>query len=220
MPPPVKPRAYDSPRRREQAAATRELILDAARRLFAERGYAAASVGAVATEAGVAPRTVYLAFDSKANLLRGVWHRALRGERDDVPIPDQPWYRAVLAEPDPERQLRLGAENAVAVKRRVGRIFAVIRGGALVDPDVAGLWERIQTEFHANQGAVVETIAAKGALREGLDAATATDLLWTLNHPDVWHLLVEERGWSPESYEAWLVGAVCSQLLGRPAAGP
>src|SRR3954451_7718301 len=216
MPHGVKPRAYDSPRRREQAAATRELILDAAKRLFEERGYAATSVGAVATEAGVAPRTIYLAFESKANLLRAVWHRALRGERDDVPVPDQPWYQAVLADPDPARQLELGAHNATAVKRRVGRIFAVIRGGALVDPEVAALWERIQTEFHANQGVVVESIAAKGALREGLDAATATDLLWTFNHPAVWGLLVGERGGSPERYEAWLVDASREQLLGRP----
>src|SRR3954447_16861376 len=202
---PVKARAYDSPRRREQAAATRVLILEAAQRLFEQRGYAATSVGAVATEAGVAPRTVYLAFETKAGLLRAVWHRALRGERDDVPVPDQPWYRAVLAEPDPEHQLRLGAQSAAAVKRRAGRIFEVIRGGAAVDADVAGLWERIQHEFHANQGVVVESIAAKGALRDGLDAATATDLLWTLNHPNVWHLLVQERGWSPERYERWLV---------------
>src|SRR3954469_7352962 len=123
MPHGVKPRAYDSPRRREQAAATRELILDAAKRLFEEGGYAATSVGAVAAEAGVAPRTVFLAFETKANLLRAVWHRVLRGERDDIPIPDQPWYQAVLAEPDPERQLRLGAGSAVGVKRRAGRIF-------------------------------------------------------------------------------------------------
>src|SRR3954451_9244339 len=193
MPRAVKSRAYDSPRRREQAAATRVLILEAAQRLFEQRGYAATSVGAVATEAGVAPRTVYLAFETKANLLRAVWHRALRGERDDVPVPDQPWYRAVLAEPDPARQLELGAQNATAVKRRVGRIFGVIRGGALVDPEVAGLWERIQTEFHANQGVVVDSIAVKGPLREGLDAATAPELMWTFNPPAVWGLLVGER---------------------------
>src|SRR3954463_5444216 len=216
MAPGVKARAYDSPRRRVQAAATRELILDAARRRFEASGYAGTSVGAVAAEAGVAPRTIYLAFESKANLLRAVWHRALRGERDDVPVPDQPWYRAVLAEPDPARQLELGAQNATAVKRRVGRIFGVIRGGALVDPEVAGLWGRIQTEFHANQGVVVDSIAAKGALREGLDAATATDLLWTFNPPAVWQLLVGEGGWSPERYEAWLVSAIRSQLLGGP----
>jgi AcrR family transcriptional regulator len=213
MAPGVKSRAYDSPRRREQAAATRELILDAARRRFEASGYAGTSVAAVAAEAGVAPRTVYLAFESKANLLRAVWHRALRGERDDVAIPDQPWFQAVLAEPDPARQIALGTENAVAVKRRVGGIFSVIRGGALVDPEVAGLWGRIQSEFHANQGVVIQSIAAKGALRDGLDVAAATDLLWTLNHPDVWHLLVEERGWSPERYADWLLATVRAQLL-------
>ena len=43
----------------------------------------------------------------------------------------------------------------------------------------------------------------------------ATDILWTLNHPDVWQLLVGERGWTPEQYEEWFGDTVCAQLL-RP----
>jgi hypothetical protein len=51
-------------------------------------------------------------------------------------------------------------------------------------------------------------------LRSGLSVRRATDILWTLNHPDVYQLLVGSRGWSPEQYEKWLGGAFCSQLLG------
>jgi hypothetical protein len=43
----------------------------------------------------------------------------------------------------------------------------------------------------------------------------ATDILWTLNHPDVWQLLVGERRWSPKQYEHWLADTSCEQLLGR-----
>src|SRR5215213_1939822 len=68
---PVKPRrGYHSPRRQEQAEATRLAILDAAERRFAAQGYAAATVAGIAAEAGVAARTVYLAFESKAGTLR------------------------------------------------------------------------------------------------------------------------------------------------------
>ena len=70
-------------------------------------------------------------------------------------------------------------------------------------------------EFDANQGVIVASLAEKKALRPGLDAARATDILWTLNHPDLWHLLVGERGWSAEDYEEWCADTSCAQLLGR-----
>lgn len=137
----------------------------------------------------------------------------LRGDEDDVPINDRRWYQEVLAEPDAERQLRLGAHNACLVKQRVGPVFGVIRSAATSDPDIAALWQRIQTEFHDNQRRVVASVAEKGALRPELDVDRATDILWTLNHPDVWLLLVGERGWTPEAFEAWFADAACAQLL-------
>ena len=82
--------------------------------------------------------------------------------------------------------------------------------------DVSALWDRIETEFHANQRAVVETLHAAKALRPGLGVGRATDVLWTLNHPDVWRLLVAERGWTPQQYERWFAEASCAQLLRDP----
>jgi AcrR family transcriptional regulator len=208
-------RRYDSTRRREQAAATRLEILEAAQRLFERDGYAATTMAAVAAEAGVALKTVYLAFETKAGLLRALWHLRLRGDEDDVPIGERPWYREVLAEPDPERQLRLGARSAREVKGRAAKLMLVMRDAAGADVETAALWRRIQDDFLANQRAVVDVIDAKGALAPGLDAARAADILWTLNHPDVWHLLVGERGWTPEEWERWFADTVCAQLLGR-----
>src|SRR5688572_12160285 len=100
----VKPRRrYESPRRREQAAATRAAILEAASRLFERDGYVATSVAAIATEAGVAVKTVYLAFETKRGLLIALWHLLLRGDEERVPAGERPWYREVLDEPDPEQ---------------------------------------------------------------------------------------------------------------------
>jgi AcrR family transcriptional regulator len=208
-------RRYDSTRRREQAAATRLEILEAAQRLFERDGYVATTMAVVAAEAGVALKTVYLAFETKAGLLRALWHLRLRGDEADVPIAERPWYREVIAEPDPERQLRLGAHNARLVKERAGKLMRVMRDAAGSDADCAELWRRIQDDFLANQRAVVDTIEVKGALAAGLDAARAADILWTLNHPDVWHLLVGERGWTPAEWEQWFADTACAQLLGR-----
>jgi AcrR family transcriptional regulator len=214
MPASVKPRPYNSPRRQAQAAATRRDILKTAERLFVERGYAATTIAAIASEAGVAPKTVYLAFETKSGVVRALWNMRLRGEeREDVPVADQSWYRAVIDEPDDERQLRLNARNSSTGKLRIAAALEVIRSAAPVDEEVAALWSRIQTEYHANQRAVVESLARKNALRPGVSVDRAADILWTLNHPNTWQLLVGERGWTPEEYERWSGDAACTQLL-------
>src|SRR3954470_13692920 len=108
----VKARAYNSPSRREQAAATRLAILDAARELFERDGYAATTIATVAKRAGVAEKTLYLAFGNKPGLLRAVWNRAIRGDEDEIPVAQKEWFREVLDAEDPRRVLELNARNA------------------------------------------------------------------------------------------------------------
>lgn len=206
-------RSYNSPRRVEQAEATRRAILDAAQRLFEEQGYAATSMASIAKEAGVALKTVYLAFETKSGVLRELWHLRLRGDEGPAPVGRRDWYREVLEEPDPERQLKLNARNSRVVKSRVGALMEVIRSGARADPNIAELWDNIQSEFLANQRAIVQSIHRRNALARGLTVSRAADLLWTLNHPDLYQLLVGERGWTPEQYEKWLARATADQLL-------
>jgi AcrR family transcriptional regulator len=205
-------RAYNSPRRREQAAATRAQILTSAQRLFERDGYAATSMAAVAADAGVSLKTVYVVFETKSGLLRAVWHRVLR-DGDGVPVGDQPWFLRVLDEHDPRIQLRLNAQNSREVKERAGPIMEVIRAAAPGDAEIGALWQRIETEFHANQRQVIESLHRKHALRKGLGVAAAADILWALNHPGVYRSLVGDRGWSPARYERWLTGILTSQLL-------
>jgi AcrR family transcriptional regulator len=212
----VKTRRYESPRRREQAAATRRQILEAAQRLFERQGYAATTMAAIAAEAGVALKTVYVAFETKSGLLRALWHLLLRGDEEDAPVADRRWYQEVLEEPDPDRLVRLTARNSRAVKERAGALMGVIRSAASTDADIAQLWARIQADFHDNQRGIVEALHARRALRPGLGVARAADVLWTLNHPDLWLLLVGERGWTPAQWERWFADVVRSQLLVRP----
>jgi len=212
---PVKrTRRYESPRRRAQAEATRAQILESAGTLFERQAYAATTMAAVAADAGVALKTVYVAFETKSGLLRALWHLRLRGDQEELAVQDRDWHHAVLDEPDAVRKLRATARNSRVVKERVVALFDVIRGAATADPEVAGLWSRIEAEFHGVQRAIVESIAAKRALRRGLDVDRAADVLWTLNHPDVWRLLVRERGWTPEEWERWFGDTAISQLLG------
>src|SRR6266545_5978576 len=134
----VKPkRRYESPHRRAQAAETRRQILEGAQRLFEEHGYAATTMAAIAAEAGVALKTVYVAFETKSGLLRALWHLRLRGDEGDAPVAEREWFRDVIAEPDPERALRLTARNSRAVKLRAADLMRVMRDAAGADEDIA-----------------------------------------------------------------------------------
>ena len=206
-------RRYDSPRRREQAAATRRQILEAAQPLFEEQGYAATTMASIASAAGVALKTVYVAFETKSGVLRALWHLLLRGDDEKRPVGERRWHLEVIEEPDPERQLRLNARNSRAVKERAGGMLGVIRDAAPTDADIGQLWDRIQTDFYRLQQQIVQSLHDKGALAPGLDVARATDILWTLNHPDVWHLLHGRRGWTAARYERWFADTTCAQLL-------
>ena len=208
-----KTRRYHSPRRREQAEATRTEILDAAERLFLEHGYVGTSMAAIAKEAGVAIKTVYLAFETKSGLLRALWHRNLRGGLEDVPVGDQAWFLEVLEEPDPARALRLNARNARQVKTRVAPLGDVLLNATPADPEVKALSERIWSDFYDNQREVVKSLKRRKALKQGLGVDRATDILWTLNHPRTYILLVQDRGWTADQYERWLGDITISELL-------
>jgi AcrR family transcriptional regulator len=212
---PVKPRRrYDSPRRREQAAATRMDILEAAQRLFERQGYSGTSMAAIAAEARVAVKTVYLAFETKRGVLLALWHLLLRGDEEPIPVGERAWFQEVVEEPDPARQLRLNARNSRIVKERAGALMEILRNAAPADPELEALWNRIQAEFYDNQRSIVEILEQKNALKAELDVPRATDILWALNHPSLYRLLVGDRGWTPERYEEWLADAFCSELLG------
>ena len=191
---------------------TKQVVIAAARELFEREGYPGTSVVAIAQAAQVTPRTVYLGFETKAGLLRAVWNRALRGERDDAPVADQRWFQEVLDEPDPERTLRLNARNSRRFKQRSTKLLQVVRDAAPLEPAISELWDRIQVEYHANQLAVVRSLGP-GALRPGLSQRHAADIIWSLNHPNTWIQLSVLRGWAPAQYERWVADTSCQQLL-------
>src|SRR5262245_43871474 len=205
-------RRYDSPRRREQAEATRRAILDAAERLFGARGYAGTSVGEIAEAAGVALKTVYAAFGTKAEVLRALWNLRMRGDEEPVPLAERAWFREMLEEPDPPRRLAVLARNARRVREQTGLLPAVVREAAPLDEHIAERRERFQREYYERG---MRTIA-KSLQRDGVlavDLKTATDLLWMYTHPDLYLLLTHRRGWKPDTYERWLADTLSKQLL-------
>ena len=187
-----------------------------AQRLFERDGYAATTMPAVAAEGRVALKTVYLAFGTKASLLRALWDQRLAGDEAATPVLERRWYREVTAEESPAGKLRLVAQHSCGVKTRSGLLLDVIRNAAAVDPEIRPMWEEIQGKQHHVASAVVEQLHQSNALRHDITPAIAADIMWSLIHPAMWQLLVRERNWTPDSYEQWLAHALCAGLLATP----
>lgn len=214
MPRSVKPRrAYDSPRRRQQAQATRRAVLEAARELFTEHGYVATTIGAIAARAGVSPETVYAAFGNKRSLLAGLLDVAIAGDDAPVPILERPWVQELRAEEDPGRRLRLLARNGRLILERTATVYEVLRGAAAADPEIASLWEQAKAQRLAGQRELLRVLTERAPLRRGLPVAAATDILFAVGSPETWRLLVADRGWSADRFERWYADALARLLL-------
>jgi AcrR family transcriptional regulator len=217
-----RPRTYDNSGRAAQALRTRRRVIAAAHELLLEQGYAATTVSQIARRAGVSAETVYKAFGSKAALTKQVYDVALAGDDELVPMRDRPEIQAMLAEPDPRQKVARYAALARQLGARLGPLLAVLLGARATDPDLDAFARTTADERLAGTTALVGHLADVGALRRGLDPERARDLLWALISPELYLLLVVERGWPPERYERWLAGAIAAELLdhGHAAAGP
>jgi AcrR family transcriptional regulator len=213
---PVKPRSYHAPRRQEQARRTRRAILEAAGRLFVARGYAATTMTAVAEAAGVALDTVYAAVGAKPVLFRLLVETAISGTDEAVPALERDYVRAIRAEPDPARKLALYAQAVGRIQQRLAPLFRVLQQAAAADAELGALWQEISERRAANMGLLAGELASTGGLRPGLPVEEAADVLWSMNSPELYLLLVDQRGWPPDRYQRWLADAWQRLLLRSP----
>lgn len=213
-PAPPARRPYRSGRREAQARATRAAILEAARRLFAARGYASTTREAIAREAEVAVQTVGAVFGTKRALLDALVAESDRGDAGTPPAAMRSWPHELREQRDGEALLRHHAAGSRGVSERTAAITEVVRRAAAADPEIAELWDSLQRQRHRGQATVVELLTALTPLRAGLSRAEAADVLWTLTDDSLYHSLVVERAWRPERFDAWLGDAMCSLLLG------
>lgn len=206
-------RPYASEVRRRSALATRRAVIDAAGRLFARQGYVATSIDEIAAAAGVSRATVFTSVGGKAELLTEAYRAAVRGEQPDVPLGDQQRSRAVMANPDPRALLAGYADVCAEFAPRLAPIYEAVRSAASADPQAAQLWSTLEGERRFGAGRVVHALIELRALRDGLAEESAGDILWVLNDPSVYRLLVERRGWPAGVFKAWLADAMQRQLL-------
>jgi AcrR family transcriptional regulator len=216
MPDDVKPRRrYDSSRRQAQAAQTRQDIITAATEVFLKHGYTGTTLAAVARAAGVVVETIYRGFGGKAGLFKAVVEAAVAGgtARAQIPVEQRPAIAAVIAEADPRRQLERYAATQPGTHARMGPLLRVLAGAAATDADLAGVLRELEDFRLAGMGRFAQLLADRGALRPGLTADHARDILWTLASHATYDQLVTQCGWPPEQYQTWLADALSHTLL-------
>lgn len=200
-------RNYNAPRRRLQAEATKQAIVQAARKLFVQQGYQATTLPAIAQEAGVAVPTLYAVFGSKAAILSALVKSA--GADEEI----RALARAALGESDPKRQLRQAAHVIRSILERDADIMDLLWQAGSGDPDLADVWRQSHRQQLARQGELLGLLAQRGALKPTLTIETATQIHWALSSPEVYRLLVREQGWTPQRYEDWLAESAATLLL-------
>lgn len=209
---PVK-RQYQSTVRAATAAATRTRIREAAASLFVERGYVATTMREIAKAAGVGERTLYDAFPTKAQLFQHTLGVATVGDEAPVRVADRPEILAAQAEADPRAAIARSIAYSAELLERAGDLIMVTVEAAGTDPDMRAAADAGARATHEVHLALTRALAKRGALREGIDAVGAADILFALASPHVHQLLRRHRGWSATRYRTWLAEAVIQQLL-------
>lgn len=204
-------RSYDSPKRRRQAGETYRRLAASARRLFAEQGYAATTIEAIARDAGVAAQTFYATYGSKRRVLFALLEE-LEREADLAALGRD----LAASSSDPRRQLRHVVDFNVRLFDGAGDVIETIRAAGSADSDLVSLWREGEERRREGQAPIVRAWAEAGVLGQGLPEGEAADILWALTGSDTFRLFVTERGWPVDRYADWL-GTTLERLLFDPA---
>ena len=191
----------------------RAAVIDAARTLFFERGYGATTIEAISERSDVPPATVYRLFSSKHGILKALLDVSIAGDDEAVPLADRPPVRSLSAAPDPRSKVAGFVAIAAQVNSRTAAIYRILVSAAASDSDAAALLDELTRQRQEGQGALARALARSGALRPKLRERDAGDIIHALMSPDVYRLLVVDRGWPPERYEEWLTETLVDQLL-------
>ncbi len=203
----------DGNRGQARTRLARAAVVDAARTLFLERGYGAATIEAISAQADVPAATVYRLFSSKRGILKALLDVSIVGDDEAPPMADRPPVRALLADPDPKARVAGFVSIAAQVNSRVAPSYRILVSAAGSDPDAATLLDDLTRQRQEGQRLLASSLARAGALRPELRARDAADVIHALMSPEVYRLLVLDRSWKSERYQKWLTETLIDQLL-------
>lgn len=203
---------YHSELRQQQAAATRQAIIDAGRALFIEKGYARATIADIAARAGVAVPTVYASVGPKPVILDELRHQ-MPAHAGVAPI-DVGAYLSSLDDPH-----SLITACTAAVRRLIetsGDLLHAIEAAAQFEPIAARAWEEGLAIHRSGWALVCQRLVTLGAL-EPANAHRTADIMSMISLPQSWRTLYREYGWSYDEIEGWIIATSLGLLALAPA---
>lgn len=168
---------------------------------------------AIATEASVSIETVYLSVGGKASLVRYLVETAISGTNEPVPPLQRKGVAKIRAEPDPRRKLKLFARMVRPMLERLAPIWQVVLEAAPTDTELRSLVDQLLERHVGSMRLVIEQLSETRGLRSKISKDIAGDVLWAMNSPEFYRLLVVGRGWTGEMFENWLADAWQKLLL-------
>jgi AcrR family transcriptional regulator len=204
----------ESRRGQARTRLARRAVVDAARTLFLERGYAATTIDAISERADVPTATVYRLFSSKLGILKALLDTSIAGDHQPLAVQERPDVASRFSERDPRKLLAGRAGVTTGNNQRATDVYVVLTGAAVSDPAAAALLDDIRQQRDRGQARIARALARAHALKSGLRERDAADLIHALMSPEVYRLLVTERGWTAQRYEQWLATTLAQQLLG------
>ena len=206
-------RSYDTAQRRLQSAASRQRIVDEARKLFLIQGYRTTTIADIADAAGVNPDTVYRLVGRKPIVLRELIEQALSGTDHAVAGADRSHVRAMATEPDPVVKLEIYAAAIRDTHARLAPLFVALRDASSTEPEAEQVWKEIAERRAANMRRLVRDVRSATTTRYATTTTEAADTAWALNSAELYVMLTVERGWTPQRYERWLARSLGRLLL-------
>jgi len=191
----------------------RAAVVQAAQVLFLERGYPATTIEAISDLSDVPPATVYRLFSSKLGIIKALLDVSIAGDDQPVALPDRPHVRSLLADRDPSSQLSGLAGLIRGIMSRAEPLHRILVSAAGADPDAAALLAELTRQRQQGHAKIAHSLARAGALRPKLRERDAGDIIDALTSPEVYRLLVCDRGWPTDRYEEWLTDTLIGQLL-------
>jgi AcrR family transcriptional regulator len=191
-------------RRAARRAETEARLVSAATELFVRDGYGATTLTAVAERAGVAARTVYVRFDTKAELLRRCIAVAIAGDDRPLALADREWMRQAMTAPTRDERIRRMASVTAGLMDRAGGLLRVAQQAEATEPSIAAAAQAGREDTARTLGDFWTAMHGDGLLPPDCDLEWLTATATVLAHADTYLLLTKTTSWDARTYESWL----------------
>src|SRR5687767_11721316 len=151
----------------------------------------------IAAAAGVALETVYSHFSSKRGVLSAVVDAAVAGDDAPLALAERREFLA-MGQGRRRARIRAGARMLTELYGRTAPLGKLLRQAAQAEKDIAELLSLSQEQQRRDMAAAFELMIGRPPSTVERDGG------WAIASPEVYLLLIDGCGWTPEQYEAWV----------------